>query len=271
MVAPRAVWKGFLKVGSVACAVKLVGAVTQSEKIHFKVLNRKDKLPVRSAYVDEETGKIVEAGDQVKGYELEKGGYVLIEPEEIKKLKLTTDHTLEVESFVPADQIDQRYLEKPYYLIPADRVAEEAFAVIREAMAAKKVAARSCVVLYQRGREVLIQPYGKGMIVTELRNRNEVVASDSVFKKLKTPKPDKDLLDIATMLIDRKPGRFEPDKFEDRYEEALASAIEAKRKGKKLAAPKAARPKSNVVDLADVLRRSLEAEGGSSGGRKKRA
>lgn len=271
MAAPRAVWKGFLKVGSVACGVKLVGAVTQAGKIHFKVLNREDRTPVRSVYVDEDTNEVVPAEDQIKGFELDKGGYIHIEPEEIKKLRLTTDHTLEVESFVPVDQIDQRYLEKPYYLIPADRVAEEAFAMILEAMALKKVAARSCVVLYQRGREVLIQPYGKGMLVTELRNHNEIIPAKSVFEGMKLPGPDRDLLDVASMLIDKKPGKFEPEKFEDRYEEALAAAIEAKRKGKKITAPKRATPKSNVVDLADVLRRSLEQEGGTSAPKKKRA
>lgn len=271
MPAPRAIWKGFLKVGSVTCGVKLVGAVTQSEKIHFKVLNRKDRHTVKSVYVDEVTDKVVPAEDQIKGFELDKGEYIHVEPDEIKKLKLTTEHTLDVESFVPVDQIDQRYLEKPYYLIPADRVAEEAFAVIREAMTAKKVAARSCVVLYQRGREVLIQPYGPGMIVTELRNHNEVVAAKTVFEDMKLPKPDKDLLEIASLLIEKKPGKFEPDKFEDRYEEALAAAIDAKRKGKKLVAPKKAKLKSNVVDLADVLRRSLEQEGGSQAKKKRSA
>jgi DNA end-binding protein Ku len=126
-------------------------------------------------------------------------------------------------------------------------------------------------VLYQRGREVLIQPYGQGMLVTELRNHNEVVAAKSVFEDMKLPKPDKDLLEIASMLIEKKPGKFEPDKLEDRYEEALAKAIDAKRKGKKLAPPKKAKPKSNVVDLADVLRRSLEAEGGASEKKRSRA
>lgn len=260
MAAPRAVWKGFLKVGSVACGVKLVGATSEASKIHFKILNRRDGLPVKSAYVDEETGDVVDTADQVKGYEAEKGDFIEIEPDEIKKLKLTSAHTLEVGEFVAIDDIDTRYLEKPYYVIPADGAALEAFTVLREAMARKRVAARSCVVLYQRGREVVIQPFGKGMLLTELRTHNEMVAQDSVFDDLKSPKYDKDLLEIAELLIDKKVTKFDPSKFEDTYEDALIAMIDAKRKGKKPPKP-APKPKENVIDLASVLRKSLAKEG----------
>jgi DNA end-binding protein Ku len=260
MVAPRAVWKGFLKVGSVSCGVKLVGATSETGKVHFKILNRKDGLPVRSAYVDEQTGDVVETEDQTKGFELEKDDFIEIEPDEIKKLKLTSAHTLEVDEFVALDDIDTRYLEKPYYLIPADGAALEAFSVLREAMKEKRVAARSCVVLYQRGREVVIQPFGKGMLLTELRTHNEMVSEKSVFEDLKSPKYDKDLLEIAELLIDKKVTKFDPSKFQDTYEDALIAMIDAKRKGKKL--PKAApTPKENVIDLAAVLKKSLAKEG----------
>ncbi|PBC11204.1 Ku protein [Mesorhizobium sp. WSM3859] len=260
MVAPRAVWKGFLKVGSVSCGVKLVGATSETGKVHFKILNRKDGLPVKSAYVDEQTGDVVETQGQTKGFELEKDDFIEIEPDEIKKLKLTSAHTLEVDEFVALDDIDTRYLEKPYYLIPADGAALEAFSVLREAMKKKRVAARSCVVLYQRGREVVIQPFGKGMLLTELRTRNEMVSEKSVFEDLTSPKYDKDLLEIAELLIDKKVTKFDPSKFEDTYEDALIAMIDAKRKGKK--PPKAAPPpKENVVDLASVLRKSLAREG----------
>lgn len=260
MVAPRAAWKGFLKVGSVTCGVKIVGATSEASKIHFKILNRKDGLPVKSIYADEKTGKPVDPEDQVKGFEVENDEFLHIEPEDIKALKLTSDHTLEVGEFVEIDQIDTRYLEKPYYLIPADGAAVEAYGVIRDAMKNKRVAARSCVVLYQRGREVLIQPYGKGMVMTELRNHNEMVSEDSVFGGLTKAKYDPELLDIAGMLIDKKVTTFDPSKFEDTYEDALIAMIDAKRKGK--APPKPApRPKENVIDLADVLKKSLKQEG----------
>jgi|AraplaCL_Col_mCL_1032037.scaffolds.fasta_scaffold01227_8 DNA end-binding protein Ku len=260
MVAPRAVWKGFLKVGSVTCGVKLVGATSESSKIHFKILNRKNGLPVKTAYLDEETGDTVASEDQAKGFEVEKGEFIEIEPDEIKKLKLTSQHTLEVGEFVAIDDIDTRYLEKPYYVIPADGAALEAFSVLREAMKKKRVAARSCVVLYQRGREVVIQAFGQGMLLTELRTHNEMTSENHVFDDLKSPKYDPDLLEIASLLIDKKVTKFDPSKFIDTYEDALIAMIDAKRKGKKPPKP-APRPKENVVDLASVLKKSLAKEG----------
>jgi DNA end-binding protein Ku len=260
MVAPRAAWKGFLKVGSVTCSVKVVGATSEASKIHFKILNRTDGLPVKSVYADEKTGKAVDAEDQVKGFEVEKDEFLQIEPDDVKALKLTSDHTLEVGEFVPVGEIDTRYLEKPYYLIPADGAAVEAFGVIRDAMKNKGVAARSCIVLYQRGREVLIQPYGKGMVMTELRNHNEMVSEDSVFDGLTKAKYDPELLEIAGMLIDKKVTTFDPSKFEDTYEDALIAMIDAKRKGKKPPEP-APKPKENVINLAEVLKKSLKQEG----------
>lgn len=267
MAAPRAIWKGFMKVGSVSCGVKIVGATSEASKIHFRILNRRDGLPVKSAYVDEETGEPVNAEDQVKGFETDKEDFIQIEPEEIKALKLTSEHTLEIGEFVPVADIDTRYLEKPYYLIPAEDASAEAFNVLREAMKNKRVAARSCVVLYQRGREVLIQPFGKGMLLTELRDRNEMVSEATVFEGLKKQDYEADLLEIAGLLIDKKATKFEPSKFEDTYENALIAMIEAKRKGKKL--PKAApKPRENVINLADVLRKSLAKEGIAAKGAK---
>lgn len=158
------------------------------------------------------------------------------------------------------DEIDTRYLEKPYYVFPADGAAVEALSVLREAMAKKRVAARACVVLYQRGREVVIQPFGKGMLLTELRTHNEMISERSVFEDLKSTKYDKDLLEIAELLIDKKVTKFDPSKFEDTYEDALIAMIDAKRKGKKPPKP-APKPKENVIDLASVLRKSLAKEG----------
>ncbi|MBZ9706868.1 Ku protein [Mesorhizobium sp. B3-2-1] len=268
MVAPRAVWKGFLKVGSVSCGVKIVGATSEASKIHFKILNREDGLPVKSAYVDEETGDVVESEHQVKGYEVDKDHFIKIEPDEIKKLKLTSAHTLEVDSFVAIEDVDTRYLEKPYYLIPADEASLEAFSILRDAMANKRVAARSCVVLYQRGREVLIQPFQNGMLLTELRTHNEMTSEKTVFSSLESPKYDEDLLEIAGLLIDKKVTKFDPSKFEDTYEDALIAMIDAKRKGK--APPKPApAPKENVIDLASVLRKSLAKEGIKGGTKSK--
>jgi len=269
-MALRAVWKGFLKFGAVTCGIKLINAASESEKVHFRILNRKDRLPVKSAYIDEITGDLVTAEDQIKGYQLDNGDYLLIEPDDIKQLKPTKEHTLEVDGAVELSAIDQRYLDKPYYVVPADAMSEEPFAVIREALAKKKAAARASIVLYQRGREVVIRPHGKGLMMTTLRNAKDVVSEKAIFDGIKTPKTDPDMVEIATLLIDKKVGKFDPSKFEDRYENALIEMINAKKSGKKL--PKAApAPKENVVNLADILRKSLAKEGIKSDKAKKPA
>lgn len=259
--APRAAWKGFLRIGSVTCGVKIIGVVSEAEKIRFSILNRKTGNKVRSVYVDEETNDEVPTEEQVKGYEADKGDFIEIEPEQIKALKLTSDHTLDVDEFVPIKEIDSRYLEKPYYMIPADRAAAESFAVLRDAMAKTGMAARSCVVMYQHGHEVVIQPYGKGMLLTWLRNNNTMVAEKSVFDGIPTGKQDKDLMEIAGLLIDKKLTKFDPSHFEDKYEEALAEMIDAKRKGKKVPTKAPAAPKQNVVNLFETLKKSLKEEG----------
>jgi DNA end-binding protein Ku len=259
-MALRAVWKGYLKFGAVTCGIKLINAASESEKVSFRILNRKDRLPVRSAYVDEITGDIVGAEDQIKGYPLESGDYLLIEPDEIKKLKPSTEHTLEVDETIDLASIDQRYLDKPYYVVPADAMSEEPYAVIRDALSKKKAAARASIVLYQRGREVVVRPHGKGLMMTTLRNAKDVVSEKAIFDDIKVPKTDPEMVEIASMLIDKKVGKFDPSTFEDRYENALIEMINAKKAGKKLPKPAAA-PKENVVNLADVLRKSLEKEG----------
>jgi DNA end-binding protein Ku len=259
-MALRAVWKGFLKFGAVACAIKLTNAASDSEKVQFRILNRKDRLPVKSAYIDEITGDLVTAEDQIKGYQLDNGHYLLIEPDDLKALKPTSEHTLEIEETIDLASIDQRYLDKPYYVMPADAMAKEPFAVIRDALAKKKAGARASIVLYQRGREVVLRAHGEGLMMTTLRNAKDVVSEKAVFEGIKVPKTDPDMVEIATLLIDKKVGTFDPSTFEDRYENALIEMINAKKAGKKL--PKqATAPKENVVNLADVLRKSLQKEG----------
>lgn len=261
MPAPRAVWKGFLKFGAVTCAVKLVNATSDSSRVHFRILNRKDRLPVKSIYIDESSGKPVAPEDQVKGFEIETGEHLLIEQEEIAGLKAASEHTLEVGRFVELDAIDSRYLDKPYFVIPGDPAAREAFGVVRAALADRKVAATSQVVLYQRGRNVVLRSHGAGMLMTTLRTHAEMVSEKGAFDGLKSRKLDPDLIEVASLLIDKKTGTFDPKTFEDRYENALIELIAAKRAGKKPPKPVAA-PKENVVNLADVLRRSLAEEGG---------
>jgi DNA end-binding protein Ku len=261
MAAPRAAWTGFLRVGSVSCGVKIVGVVTEAEKIHFNILNRRTGNKVRSVYVDEQTSEQVPPDQQQKGWEADKDNFISIDSQEIKALKLTSEHTLDVDEFVPISDIDTRYLEKPYYLLPADKPSTEAFTVLREAMEKTKMAARSCVVMYQHGHEVVIQPYGKGMLLTWMRPYDQVTQVGDIFKGIPGGKQDQELIDVASMLIDKKLTTFDPSRFEDRYEEALAELIDAKRKGKELPKPKAPPKPENVVNLADILKKSLTAEG----------
>ena len=269
-MAARAVWKGFLKLGAVTCGVKLTGATSEAEKVHFRTLNRKSGLPVKSRYIDEATGKPVERDDQIKGYEIENGDFVLIEPEEIKQLKVESEHTLVIEGFVDKATVQSLYLEKPYYLYPADKASTEAFAVVREAMKRKKRIGTAVIVLYQRERLVIVEPHGNGMIMTTLRNHNEIIAANTVFDDIGKLDVDPEMAEIASLIIEKKVTKFDPSKFEDRYENALIELISAKRAGKK--PPKAApAPKENVINLADVLRKSLEKEGGKSPAKSKKA
>lgn len=259
-MAPRAVWKGFLKLAAVSCAVKLTGATSEAEKVRFRTLNRKTRNPVSARYVDEVTGKEVEREEQIKGYELDKGDFLQIDPEEIKKLKVTSEHTLAIDSFVDRNEIDSIWLDKPYYLYPADKAALEPFAIIREAMAKKKTVGMASIVLYQKDRPVVIEPLGKGLLMTTLRYENNVVAAAGVFDDMHDVKIDPEMAEIAAMIVDKKIGKFEPAEFEDAYENALLELIRAKQSGKTLPKHKPA-ARENVVNLADVLRKSLEKEG----------
>lgn len=242
--------------------MKIIGAISEAEKIRFNVLNRKTGNTVKVAYLDEVTGETVDAENQLKGYEVDKGDFIKVEPDELKDLKLSSEHTLDVDEFVPIDQIDTRYLEKPFYLVPADKPSMEAFIMLRDAMANQRMAARSCVVMYQHGHEIVIQPYKEGMLLTWLRPQRDMADEGSVFDGIPTGKQDPELLEIAGMLIDKKLTEFDPSKFDDRYEEALIELIDAKRKGKKPPQKVLPPEPKNVVNLAEVLRKSLEQEGG---------
>jgi len=262
----RAVWKGSLKFGMVSCSVKLAGAVSESEKVRFRTLNRETRAPVKAQYHDDLTGEPVEAEDQIKGYELSKNDFLVIEPDEIKALKVASSHVLDIDEFVDAGSVDKVFFDKPYYLLPGDRLSSEPFAIIRDAMAAKKASALASLVLYQRERRVLIQPHGRGMTLTTLRNRSAVVPAASVFGDLSKVKVDADMAEIAELIIAKKTGSFDPATFEDRYENALLDLIKAKQSGHALPKAKSA-PRVKVTDLLETLKRSLRAEDGGVGKR----
>jgi DNA end-binding protein Ku len=263
-MAPRPNWKGYLKLSLVSCSVALYSATTTSERIRFNILNKKTGNRVRNLVIDSETEEPVEQEDRVKGYQFEKGQYIQVEDEELDEVALESTHTIDIESFVPRDEVDEIYLDESYYIAPNDKVAYEAFAVIREAMAKEDLVGLARVVLYRRERILMLQPRGKGLMATALRYNTEVRAADNYFDEIPSTKVPSDMLDLAVHILKSKKTKFDPDKFEDRYEAALSNLIRAKQAGKP--APKLAEPKpSNVVNLMDALRKSVNAEKGGKG------
>lgn len=263
-MALRPAWKGYLKLSLVTCAVELSNATTQSGKISFRTINRTTGNRVKRQYIDGASGKPVDEDSQVKGYEIGGDEFLLIEEEEIEAVQIESSHTMELEGFVDKSEIKQIYLDTPYYLSPADKVSEEAFAVIREALAAKKMAGLARIVLYRRERPVLVEPFGKGMLVTTLRYQNTVRKPDEIFDDLKGVKLDEDMVELAADIVDKKKAKFDPAKFEDHYETALIELVRSKKAGKKIQKAKPETKPSNVVNLFDALRKSLAEDAGKS-------
>jgi DNA end-binding protein Ku len=261
-MASRPIWKGHLKLSLVSCAVVLYSATSASQRIRLHIINRKTGNRIHNEIVDAETGKPVPDEDQVKGYEIEKGRHVLLEDEDLDEVALESTHTVDIEAFVPRDEVDEIYLDGSYYLVPDGDVAAEAFSVIREAMHKENVAGLARVVLYRRERLLMLQPRGKGLMATVLRYRNEVRDEKQYFSDIPKEKIAPDMLKLATHIVETKMAHFDPDKFEDRYEQALSAMIKAKDKGQ--SPPKPPSPRGdNVIDLMDALRRSVRSgEGG---------
>lgn len=270
-MAVRSSWKGYLKLSLVTCAVELYNATTQTEKVSFRVINRETGNTVKREYVDSETGKPVPGEDQVKGYEVGRGDYLLVEEEEIEAVQIESNHTLNLDGFVNKSEIDPVYLDTPYYLAPADEVSEEAFAVIRDALKDKNMAGMARIVLYRRERPVVIEPRDRGMLLTTLRFDKLVRKPKEIFAGIDKVEVDDEMTELASHIIDRKKMKFDPSKFEDKYEDALIELIEAKKKGKKPPAAKQPERPSNVINLFDALKKSLNAEGGSGRGAKSTA
>ncbi len=259
-MAARAIWKGHLEVGELSCAVALYAAASTSERIWFHIVNRRTGNRVHREYVDEETGRPVERDDQVRGYETAKGDYIMLEPEEIAAAVPEADKRLSVESFIPCSEVDTVYFDKPYFVAPADDAAEDAFAVIREGMRSKKVAALARAVLFRRVRTVLIRPRSCGLLANTLNFDYEVKPADAAFADLPDLKIKGEMLDLAKHIIDTKTGAFDPAGFDDRYDAALAELVQAKIEGRKIAKPKPER-ESRTIDLMQALRESAAAAG----------
>jgi len=254
MVAPRANWKGFIKFGEVACPVALYTAASSSERIAFNTLNRKTGNRVKREFVDSETGDPVERDEQVKGYEIENGQYIILEPEEVAAAVPDSDKTLKIDAFIPCHEIDDVYFDKPYYLAP-DKMGRDAFVLLRDGMKKAKVAAIARTVLFRRVRTVLIRPHGKGLIATTLNFDYEVRSSKEAFEELPDLKIEGEMLELAEHIIGTKKGSFDASTFDDRYEAAVAELVKAKIEGRALPKKKAP-PASKPSDLLQALRES---------------
>src|SRR5262245_48159306 len=232
-MAPRANWKGYLKLSLVSCAVALFPATTTRDRVRFNVINRETGNRVHYDVVDADTGEEVPKEDRVKGYKVDRDRYVLLEDKELDHVALESTHTIDIESFVELDEVDALYLDESYYLVPNDEVGNEAFSVIREAMRQEGLVGIARVVLYRRERLLMLAPRGNGIVGTALRYANEVRDEHSYFDDISDVRVSKDTLDLAKHILATKKTKFDPSKFEDRYETALKKLIAAKQAGEK--------------------------------------
>jgi DNA end-binding protein Ku len=258
---PRPFWKGYLKLSLVTCPVAMMPATTESEKVRFHTLNRATGHRIKSRYVDADTGAPVDEDDEVKGYERGEGDYVMLEDAELESVALESARTIDIDMFVPKESIASIWYDKPHYLMPDDQVGEEAFSVIRAAMAASGMVGISRVVLYRRERAVMLEPRDRGIILWTLRYGEEVRDAETYFGDIKIEKLDPKLLSLVTTLIDERTKPWDPALVSDPVQERLLDMIESKKKGRR---PPKVKPgpqrADNVVSIMDALRKSVASE-----------
>ena len=259
-MAPRANWKGFLRLSLVTCPVALYPATSDSEKVSFNQINRKTGHRIKYTKVDADTGVEVANEDIIKGYKVDTDTYIEVTKDELDAIALESTHTIEIDEFVPKADIDNRYLIRPYYLVPDGKVGHDAFAVIRETIRSMNKVAIGRVVLTNREHIVALEPLGKGLMGTLLRYPYEVRSEKEYFDGVQDVKVTKDMLDLAKHIVEQKSGSFEPEAFEDHYESALIDLINKKRSGVRLPAKAAPKSAGNVINLMDALKRSLASE-----------
>src|SRR5690242_4282787 len=262
-MAPRAYWKGTLKLSLVACPVALYPASTAVEKTRFHMINKETGNRLRQQMVDEETGDVVESDQKARGYEISKGKYIEIDKDELEAVQIESNHTIDIDSFVPRDEIDPRYLNRPYYVVPDGKAGVDAFAVIRDAMKDQDRVALARIVLTNREHIIAIEPLGKGLLGTTLRFPYELRDADEFFDDIKSPKITKDMVELASHILDSKAAHFDPSKFKDEYENALKTLVRRKAAGKPLKVAEHEERPNNVVSLMDALKQSLK--GGKGG------
>jgi DNA end-binding protein Ku len=258
-MAPRAYWKGYLKLSLVSCPIALFPATSERDKIRFHQINKETGNRIKYRKVDAETGEEVDAGDIVKGYEVGKGEYLELEPEELESVALESKRIIDIDEFVPKDEIDELYLANPYYIVPDGEVGQQAFAVIREAIRQKEMVAIAKVVFTSREHVIALEARGNGLLGVTLRYPYEVRKEKDYFDDIPDEKIPKDMLELAGHIVETKAGHFDPDKLEDRYEDALEDLLERKQSGKPIEPPPAREP-AKVINLMDALRRSVEAQ-----------
>lgn len=258
-MAPRAYWKGFLRLSLVSCPIQLFPATSEREKISFHQINKETGNRIRYRKVDEETGEEVPSENIIKGYEIGKGQYIEIEDDELEAIALESRKTIEIDEFVPKSEIDDLYNIRPYYIAPDGKVGQEAFVVIRKIIEQMNMVAIGRVVLTSREHVIAMEPRGKGIMGTLLRYPYEVRNENEYFDEIPDLKVGKDMMDLARHIVETKSGHFDPETFEDHYEAALKDLIEKKSRGIKIEAPKERAP-TNVINLMDALRQSVRAE-----------
>ena len=258
-MAPRANWKGYLRLSLVSCPIALYPASSLSEKVSFNRLNRKTGTRLKQQNVDSETGEVVPREDTGRGYEVAKGQYLIVEDEELDAVQIESTRTIDIDQFVPKTEIDERYIDSPYYLAPDGQVGQEAFAVIRDTIDKLNMVALGRVVLTRREHVIALEPKGRGLLGLTLRYPYEVRDEASYFEDIPDLKLPKEMLDLATHIVNTKSGHFDPSLFQDRYENALIDLLKKKEAGetiepsREVAAPR-------VVNLMDALRASIDAE-----------
>jgi DNA end-binding protein Ku len=262
---PRPNWKGYLKLSLVSCPIALYPATSGSERVSFRQVNKQTGNRLKQQLVDSVTGEPIGPEDKGRGYEVGKNQFLMVEDEELEAIEIESTRTIEIDSFVPREQIDDRYIDAPYYIAPTDSVGQEAFAVIREAMRGKGMVALGRVVMSKREYVIALEPFEKGLKATTLRYPYEVRDAAPYFEDIPDMKIPGEMLKLAEHILDSKAADFDTSTFEDRYENALTEMLRKKQAG--LPVPKeapAARP-ANVVNLMDALKRSLQQEGGGGG------
>jgi len=258
-MAPRAYWKGYLRLSLVSCPIQLFPAASEREKVRFHQLNRDTGNRIRYVKVDADTGDEVAVDDIVKGYEVSKGKYIEVEPDELEAVEIDSTRMIDIDQFVPRKEIDDLYMKDPYYIVPDGEVGLQAFAVIRDAIKKQGMVALGRVVFTNREHVISLEPRGKGLMGVTLRYPYEVRDEKDYFDDIPNESVPKDMLELATHIVQTKAGHFKPDKFEDHYESALRNLIKRKQEGKPIERPKEHEP-AKVIDLMEALRKSAGKE-----------